>query len=92
MKDQRGLIIIHIHVDDQLVFSDSHQLMADFETFLNSQYNVKWTQKPALYLGIKPDIANNASSIKISQTQYIDMVLERFCMLNCKDGRSPLPV
>lgn len=91
MKDQRGLIIIHLHVDDGLVFSNPDQLLKEFETFLDSQYDVKWTRKPTLYLGIKLDVAEDFSSIKISQPQYIKMVLECFCMVNCKAARSPLP-
>lgn len=37
------------------------------------------------------DVADDMSSIKISQPQYIEMVLERFCMINCTAAKSPLP-
>lgn len=91
MKESRGLLIIHLHVDDSLVFSDSDCLLQDFETFINSKYELKWTRQPVLYLGIKLNIASDSSCIKISQPQYINTVLERFCLVNCKPARSPLP-
>ena len=91
MKDKRGLLIIHLHVDDSLVFSDNPELLSSFESFINQQYNLKWTRKPTLYLGLKLDIADDMSSIKISQPQYIDFVLERFAMVNCNPAKSPIP-
>lgn len=75
MKDKRGLLIIHLHVDDSLVFSDNPELLASFESFINAQYSLKWTRKPTLYLGLKLDIADDMSTIKISQPQYTEFVL-----------------
>lgn len=91
MKDHRGLLIIHLHVNDPLVFCDNDKLLQEFGDFINKHYPLKWTRKPTLYLGIKIDLAENSLSIKIYQSHYINMVLERFCMVNCKSARTPLP-
>lgn len=91
MKDSRGIIIIHLHVDDAMVFCDSDKLLDTFVDLINSQYDLKWTQKPVLYLGIRLEIADDMSSIKISQPQYIEMILERFFMVNCTAAKSPFP-
>lgn len=66
-------------------------LNGEIESFINKQYNLKWTRKPTLYLGLKLDIADDMSSIKISQPQYIDFVLKRFAMVNCNSAKTPLP-
>lgn len=41
--DHEGLLILHLHVDDSMVFSSSPAVMKSFRAFLESQYNVKWT-------------------------------------------------
>lgn len=89
MKDSRGLLIIHLHVDDAMVFSDSDQLLLDFETFIDHHYDPKWTGHPTLYLGIKIDISSDMESIKTSQPQYIEMVLEWYCLVNCNTAKFP---
>lgn len=86
-----GLLILHLHVDDSLVFCDNDELFSKFQTFINSKYKLKWTEKPTLYLGIKLDIADDGSYIKISQSHYIKSCLERFAMVNCKAAKTPLP-
>lgn len=91
LLDSRGLLLIHLHVDDALVFCDSQKLLTEFEHFINNAYDLKWTRKPTLYLGLKLDIAEDKSSIKVSQPQYVESVLERFCLVNCNPAKSPLP-
>lgn len=46
VQDERGILIIHLHVDDSLVFCSSESLIVEFQSFLNSQYEVKWTKQP----------------------------------------------
>lgn len=91
MKDARGLLIIHLHVDNSLVFWDNDLLLQAFEAFIKKHYSLKWTHKPTLHLGIKLDFNEDNSRIKIFQPHYIEMVLERFYMVNCKTARTPLP-
>lgn len=62
-----------------------------FKKFIHGEYELKWTDKPTIYLGIRINIANNGSFISINQSQYIESTLERFSMANCKPVRSPLP-
>lgn len=84
VMDKRGLIIIHLHVDDSLVFCDNEDFLAEFKTFIHSVYKLKWTENPTLYLGIK-------ININISQPQYIESILDRFSMTNYKASKAPLP-
>lgn len=85
-----GFLAIHLHVDDSMIFADSTDLLAAFKTFICGKYELKWTTKPVLYLGIKLSFHENGS-ISISQPQYVESVLERFAMTNCNIAKSPLP-
>lgn len=90
LMDNRGFLVIHLHVDDSLVFCDNITLLTAFETFIHSQYELKWTTDLTLYLGIKLDINSHKNTIKISQPQYVESILDCFAMINCKATESPL--
>lgn len=90
LKDPLGLLVIHLHIDDSLVFCDSDDLFNKFKAFIGSKYSLKWTMAPSLYLGIKLDFSDDGSVVSISQTHYIESTLERFGMVNCKAAKAPL--
>lgn len=90
-KDSDGLLILHLHVDDSMVFASSPEVMQQFKSFLESQYDVKWTPSPSLYLGIRIQISEDGRLVGLVQDHYIESTLERFAMVNCKPVKSPLP-
>lgn len=90
-KDQLGLLILHLHVDDSMVFASSTEVMERFKTFIHGEYDLKWTDKPTLYLGIRITTSDDGSFIGINQSHYIESTLERFAMTNSKPVKSPLP-
>lgn len=53
LKTSKGILIVHLHVDDSLVLCSSLYLLDNFVVFLDSVFTVKWTKSPSLYLGIK---------------------------------------
>lgn len=89
LRDERGTLILHTHIDDSLLFCSNVGLLHEFQAFLDSQYRVKWNKKPSLYLGIILDIQPN--HIDISQSQYIESKLDEFSMSNCSPAKSPFP-
>lgn len=89
-KGKLGFLAIHLHVDDSMIFADSADLLATFKTFICGKYELKWTAKPVLYLGIKLTFHDNGS-ISLSQPQYVESILERFALTNCNAVKSPLP-
>lgn len=91
LKNDLGLLLIHLHVDDSLIFCDSDILFDQFQSFIDSKYKLKWTMDPKLYLGIKLDISEDVNVINLSQSQYIDTTLDRFAMTNCKTATTPFP-
>lgn len=90
-KDDAGLLILHLHVKDLMVFPSSPEVMDQFKVFQESEYKVKWTSRPSLYLGIHISVSNDGTIISLDQDHYIESTLERFAMVNCKAVKSPLP-
>lgn len=90
-KDSLGLLILHLHVDDSMVFASSAEVMERFKVFIHGEYDLKWTDRPSLYLGIRITTSKDGSLIAINQSHYIESTLERFAMVNCKPVKSPLP-
>lgn len=91
-QDDAGLLILHLHVDNSMVFASSQAVMDKFKIFLESEYQVKWTNQPSLfYLGIHLTISADGSLITIDQEHYIESTLEHFAMVNRKSVKSPLP-
>lgn len=91
LKNRLGLLLIHLHMDDALVFADNDELLDQFSTFINSKYKLKWTLRPTLYLGIKLHFSEDGDSITISQPQYIESTLNRFALTNCEYAMTPIP-
>lgn len=91
-NDHRGILFIHLHVDDSMVMSNCSKLLLDFQSHLNAAYTVKWTPKPTLYLGIQINYDQPSRTIRLTQKHYIEDVLNRFAMTNCHTAQTPLPV
>lgn len=92
VKDTRGTLVIHLHVDDSLLVCSSRSMLDEFVSFLNSVFEVKWTDSPSLYLGIKINFDTKKKVCSLSQAHYIENVLDRFGMTNCNPVKTPLPV
>lgn len=91
VKNVKGILCIHLHVDDSLVYSSNNDLLQEFVRFLDSVFDVKWTAKPSLYLGIKIMYNSTTRTCTLSQAHYIETVLDRFGMTNCNPVKTPLP-
>lgn len=65
-KDDLGLLILYLRVDDSMVFARSEEVMKRFKTFIHGKYNLKWTEKPTLHWGIHINISDYGSSIGIN--------------------------
>lgn len=65
LKNSVGPLIIHLHLQDSLVFSKNTTLLQWFLESLNIHYKIKWTEKPTLYLCIKLHLTRDSSYIVI---------------------------
>lgn len=71
-QDDAGLLILHLHVDDSMVFASSPKVMEDFKSSLELEYDVKWTNSLNLYLGIRISVSDDGTLIGITQDHYIE--------------------
>ena len=81
-------LIIAIYVDDLSLWGAKGLLMDSTKQLLKSEFQVTELGDLHWLLGIKIDITQ--SGIKISQTAYIDKILERFGMKDCHSVTTPI--
>jgi hypothetical protein len=81
------VVIICLYVDDMLIFSNSSTFIKDRKNFLSSHFNMKDMGVANTILGIKLHRIGN--SYAISQTHYIDKILNTFTHLQDKISRVP---
>jgi hypothetical protein len=82
-----NIVIICLYVDDMLIFSNSISCIKDTKDFLSSHFDMKDMGIANTILGIKLHKIGNAYAI--SQTHYIDKVLNKFSHLHDKISRIP---
>lgn len=90
-NNSRGILYIHLHVNDSMVMSNLTDLLSKFCAHLDNKYTVNWTENPTLYLEIQIDYDQQAKQLRMYQTHYIENVLDRFAMTNCNAVKTPLP-
>lgn len=82
-------IIIALYVDDFFIFYNSDELANKLKTSLKAHFTIKDLGEVKHMLGIK--VVRTADELKLSQKNYIEKLLERFGMTDCKVARTPLP-
>jgi hypothetical protein len=70
-----SVIIIWIHVDDGIVFSNNTITLGQLRNNLESSLRVKWDDRPEKLVGLKLDYSGNA--IYLSQRLLIDQTIKK---------------
>lgn len=83
-------IYVLLYVDDLIISCANIKLMNDFKVYLMNQFKMTDLKEVKHFLGIK--IERNENSISLSQTAYINNVLNKFKMQECNPVSTPLPV
>ena len=93
ISDARGgnLIILTVHVDDQLIASTNRAALNEFKRQLNHQFECKDMGPAKHFLGF--DIYRDRPNRKlyIFQERYLQEVLDRFDLGNCNAVKTPFP-
>lgn len=84
--NEERTLILAIYVDDGLAASSNSELLEELTTYLKSKFDVKFMACES-YLGFK--VEQRSNEIFISQTPYINKVLSRFNMSECKPSATP---
>ena len=89
-KGSTSIIILLVHVDDQLNSSNNRAELDEFKQSLNTAFECS-NGGPALYfLGFNIHRDRASKRIFMSQEHYLVLILDRFDMTNCKPAKVPL--
>ena len=78
------------YVDDILLATNDISLLHETKRFLSKQYEMKDLGDASFVLGIQIYRDRSRGILRLSQKRYIDKVLKRFGMQDCKPGDTPM--
>ncbi|RVX18823.1 Retrovirus-related Pol polyprotein from transposon TNT 1-94 [Vitis vinifera] len=87
---ESSYIFLVLYVDDILLASNDPNLLIETKHMLSTHFDMKDLGETSYVLGIKilRDRANGV--LKLSQRAYIEKILKRFNMHNCKSTKAPI--
>lgn len=86
------MIFIAVWVDDFLIFTNDKETAADTKEKLKKEFCMKDLGEMKQCIGINISRNREAGEIMIDQEKYINLVLDRFGMTECKPVRTPIEV
>lgn len=89
-KNDQSLIIIALYVDDLLIFSNNEEENIKIKKELMLRFEMQDLGKAKSILGMR--IIQEKGMITLDQSKYIENVLDKFNMGNCKPIDTPLEV
>jgi len=85
-------VIIAIWVDDLIIFGKGMDGIEKIKTQLNGELEMKDLGEMHFFLGIQVHRDRQNRQLSINQTSYINSILGRFEMANCKSASTPMAV
>jgi hypothetical protein len=82
------MLMIAVYVDDFLIFGTDEAEIMKIKKQLCSEFKMKDLGEAKQCLGIR--ITREANQISLDQEKYIEEILERFGMSNCRSVKTPL--
>lgn len=83
-------IVIALYVDDFFVFSNNQEETDKLISLLSSKFKIKNLGQVQQCLGMRVKIDKQSNVITLDQEKYVDQLLEKFNMLNCKIASTPM--
>jgi len=81
---------VGVYVDDLTIVAANVDTLARVKTEMSKRYEMKDMGELHFILGLQVKRDRSARTLHLSQKQYINTVLERLDMLDCKPAKSPL--
>lgn len=85
----KHMIYIILYVDDMLLFSNNKEKAENIKQNLIKKFHIKDLGKVHHFIGWRITQSEDRSKIYIDQTAYIEKILHRFNMTDCKSVSSP---
>lgn len=79
-----------LYVDDVLLFGNNKTQICDLKSILNSEFKMKNLGLVTNFLGINVKQDLNRGITELNQKEYLETVLQKFEMQNCKDMCTPM--
>lgn len=80
-------VIIIIWVDDLIIAASNHSVLKSGKTMLTKRFQMKDLGKLKHFLGI--DFDQSEGEVKMSQKRYVNKILQRFGMQDCRSRETP---
>src|SRR5271163_2661281 len=83
-----AIAIIALYMDDLLLLMETPELMLELKAELNKSFEMTDCSEIHHFLGLK--VNRNQNQITLDQEHFVDQILSRFGMLDCKPVSTPL--
>ena len=89
IKDtENGYVILCLYIDDILIVGNDDKMIKSTKNMLNSRFDMKDMRLADMILGIK--ITRISDGLILSQSHYVDKILEKFNKDDSGVARTPL--
>ena len=85
------LLMMSVHVDDQLIACNSRSALDAFKHTLNNKFECSDSGPAGYFLGFNIYRDQPARKLHLSQQHYLEAILAQFDLVDCNPARSPLP-
>ncbi|MCO5578474.1 hypothetical protein L7F22_032316 [Adiantum nelumboides] len=87
-KNENGIVIVYIYVDDLIIGGDNEGKIMHVKSLLKKEFDMKDLRELRYFLGI--EIIHTKEGIWLSQRQYALDMLSKYGMADCKPISMPL--
>lgn len=90
-RSEDVFLMLTVHVDDQLIAGNNRKALDEFKAKLNSKFECTDHGPVSYFLGFNVIRDMEKRTLSISQEHYMEHMLARFDMTDCKPEKTPLP-
>uniref|UniRef100_A0ABD2WZE0 Reverse transcriptase Ty1/copia-type domain-containing protein n=1 Tax=Trichogramma kaykai TaxID=54128 RepID=A0ABD2WZE0_9HYME len=87
---QGKLVILVLYVDDIILASNCQLKLTEIRDKLCKEFKMKDLGEPKMYLGMEIQRDRSGRKIVLKQSEYIEKILEKFKMTECKPQETPM--
>jgi hypothetical protein len=89
-KEESGMTILALYVDDALLAASSKGRIQQVKRFLFDNFEMTWTDNPSMLLGIEIIRERALGKLSINQNRFVKSILEDFDMIDSTPTRLPM--
>lgn len=84
------IVIALLYVDDIILTGNNRDKIIETKRRLSNEFKMKHLGEPKKFLGIEIERDLNMCVMNLTQTKFIDSMLKRFGLLNCRPCSTPM--